>query len=131
MNKTIRPGLYVAALLLGGCAFGYQARGTLSDAAGEARGEMRGKAYPGNTAGGGRFSLEDRPTSLRCDGTLAPPDATPSPGSCAGESGRGEMRCSDGRVFVLRWQALTCRSLEGSGEDGRGGRLVFRIERPR
>ena len=114
-------------MVLGGCAFGYQARGTLSDVPGE----LRGKGYPGNTTGGGQFSLEDRRGHLRCDGTLAPPDATMTPGQCQGESGRGEMRCSDGRVFALRWRALSCRSLEGDGEDSNGVRVSFRIERPR
>lgn len=115
------------AAALGACAFGYQARGSLSDIAGE----LRGKAYPANAAGGARFLLEDRAGHLRCEGALAPPDGTTTPGVCDGEFGRGEMRCSDGRRLALRWQAITCRSMQGSGEDESGNRLQFRLERLR
>jgi len=117
--------LIFAALALAGCAIGYQASGSLSDVPGE----MRGKGYPGNTTGGGRFALADRDGRLQCDGQLAPPDISPVPGSCQGETGNGVVRCSDGREIPVRWTALTCRSFEGSGEDKFGNRLSFRVER--
>ncbi len=112
-------------LLLGACAFGYQARGTLSDISGE----LRGKAYPGNAASGGRFMLADAGNRLTCDGRMAQADRFSEPGSCAGESGPGVVRCSDGREFSVRWNAITCRSFTGSGEDNSGNRLVFRVDR--
>ncbi|MBS1145172.1 MAG: hypothetical protein H6R14_2578 [Proteobacteria bacterium] len=117
--------MLVVPLLLGACAFGYQARGSLSDVPGE----LRGKGYPGNTAGGGRFVLADREGRLQCDGQLSPPDVSPVPGSCDGERGSGTVRCSDGREVPVRWQAMTCRSFEGSGEDKFGNRLIFRVDR--
>lgn len=115
----------VVSLLLAGCAIGYQARGSLSDVAGE----LRGKAYPGNAEGGGRFALADRGGRLQCDGRMTPPDSSPLPGSCAGETGKGIVRCSDGREVPVRWTAISCRSFQGSGEDGLGNRLIFRVDR--
>jgi len=121
------PALILATTLLTltACAFGYQAHGSLSDVADE----LRGKGYPGSTAGGGRFTLADRAGSLSCDGESYPPSAATTPGQCAGESGTGMVRCSDGRAIPIRWQAITCRSWQGSGEDARGNRLEFRVER--
>jgi len=117
--------LIIATSLLATCAIGYQARGNLSDVPGE----MRGKGFPGNASGGGRFALADRGGRLSCDGQLGPADVSPTAGSCAGESGQGIVRCSDGRELSVRWTALSCRSFEGSGEDKSGNRLVFRVER--
>ena len=124
MNKRACP-LILVCLLMAGCAIGYQARGSLSDVAGE----MRGKGYPGNGGDGGRFAVADRDGRLHCDGRMLPAESSPVPGSCAGETGRGVVRCSDGREIPVRWTALTCRTFEGSGEDRRGNRLDFRVER--
>lgn len=124
MNKqpfTLMP----IVIALAACAFGYQAHGTFSDVAGQ----MRGKAFPGNASGGGRFMLADRSGQLTCDGRMAPPDRSPVPGSCQGESGAGVVRCSDGREVPVHWQALTCRSFQGTGEDKFGNRLIFRVDR--
>ena len=123
MNKS-RILAFAASLLLAACAFGYQARGSLSDVPGE----LRGKGYPGNTQGGGRFTLSDRSGALQCDGSAYPPEVAGGFG-CDGESGKGKVSCSDGREFEIRWQALSCRSWAGEGEDARGNRLSFRVER--
>jgi len=114
-------------LLLAGCAIGYQAHGSLSDV----EGELRGKGYPGNASGGGRFILADRDGRLQCDGQLSPPDSSSVPGSCERETGKGIVRCNDGREVPVRWTAITCRSFAGSGEDGSGNRLIFRVDRSR
>lgn len=125
MNKLLLPLLCLP--LLGACAFGYQARGTLDGVAGE----LRGKGFPGNAHGGGRFILADREGRLTCDGTAFPPSASSTPGSCAGETGDGVVRCSDGREITIRWQALSCRAFSGSGEDRQGNKLNFRVDRNR
>lgn len=117
--------MVVVASLLAGCAIGYQARGSLSDVPGE----LRGKGFPGNASGGGRFILADSDGRLQCDGQLLPPDISPNPGSCDGETGKGTVRCNDGREVAVRWTAITCRSFEGSGEDKFGNRLIFRVDR--
>lgn len=127
MNKRAFILSIISALLVAGCAIGYQARGSLSGVSGE----MRGKGYPGNTTGGGRFVLADRDGRLQCDGQMSPADSSPTPGSCEGEMGKGVVRCSDGREMPVRWTAITCRSFEGEGEDARGNRLIFRVERSR
>lgn len=124
MNKRLFPFFFALPLLLAACAFGYQARGSLSDVPGE----LRGKGYPGNS-GGGRFVLGDRSGTLICDGQAEPPTHSPESGSCQGESGKGLARCSDGREIAFSWQAITCRSLRGSGVDGKGNRLEFVVER--
>lgn len=111
-------------IALAACAFGYQARGQLSDVPGE----LRGKAYPGSTLGAGRFSLSDRAGRLACDGEVFPA-ANALSATCDGEVGEGVMRCNDGRVVNLRWWALSCRAWQGEGEDARGNRLQFRAER--
>lgn len=125
MNKRGIPLLSVVSLLLAACAIGYQARGSLSDVSGE----LRGKGFPGNTSGGGRFILADSNDRLQCDGQLSPPDISPVPGSCEGETGKGIVRCNDGREVPVRWKAITCRSFAGSGEDGLGNQLIFRVDR--
>ena len=124
MNPQRIAALLFSALLLAACAFGYQARGGLSDVAGE----MRGKAYPAGS-GGARFVLADQAGTLTCDGQAFPPTIAPFTGSCEGEQGKGVMRCSDGRELAFEWQALTCRSLLGKGVDAQGNRLEFRVER--
>lgn len=123
MCKPLFLSLCLVALLAS-CAFGYQARGSLSDIAGE----MRGKGYPGN-AGGGRFLLTDPEKRLTCDGQASPPKTSPNPGSCSGESGHGVALCSDGREFVFSWEAISCRAWKGRGFDAQGNRLEFRVER--
>ncbi len=123
MYKPLFISLFLSALLAG-CAFGYQARGSLSDVAGE----MRGKGYPGN-AGGGRFLLTDTEKRLTCDGQASPPKQSPNPGSCVGEAGEGVAQCSDGREIRFRWEAISCRAWKGSGTDAQGNRLDFRVER--
>lgn len=125
MNKRGIPLLIVVSLLLAACAIGYQARGSLSDVPGE----LRGKGFPGNTSGGGRFILTDSNGRLQCDGQLSPPDISPVPGSCEGETGKGIVRCNDGREMPVRWTAITCRSFAGSGEDKFGNQLIFRVDR--
>ena len=125
MNKRGIPLLIVVSLLLVACAIGYQARGSLSDVPGE----LRGKGFPGNTSGGGRFILADSNGRLQCDGQLSPPDISPVPGSCEGETGKGIVRCNDGREMPVRWKAITCRSFAGSGEDKFGNQLIFRVDR--
>jgi hypothetical protein len=122
-NRALVTAL-VVPLLLAACSIGFEARGSLGDVPGE----MRGKGYPGNS-GGGRFLLADREGRLTCDGQALPPSLSPNPGSCAGESGSGVVRCSDGREVPLRWEAITCRSWKGSGVDANGNRLEFRVER--
>lgn len=117
--------MLLVAVALGGCAFGYQARGSLGGVAGE----MRGRGFPDNTRGGGRFVLADREGRLTCDGAAQPPSRPGESGSCFGESGEGVVRCSDGRTIPITWQAITCRSWQGSGVDAAGNRLEFRVER--
>ena len=123
MNKRSLLAI-VFPCLLTACAFGYHARGNLSDISGE----MRGKAYPANN-GGGRFVLSDSAGILTCDAQANPPKGSPQAGSCEGEKGVGEMRCSDGRVIPFEWQATSCRSMRGSGTDARGNRFEFRAGR--
>lgn len=127
MKPRLALVLIVLPLLSVACAFGYYARGTLSDIPGE----LQGKAFPGNTTGGGRFVLGDSQGRLRCDGEMSPPEVSPVPDSCEGESGSGRVQCSDGRVMLVRWAAISCRSIQGEGEDERGNRLRFRVERRR
>ncbi len=124
MNKRLILIIFVASLIGTACAIGYQARGSLSDVAGE----MRGKGYPGNR-GGGRFILNDREGRLSCDGEAFPAKVSGEPGSCQDESGEGRMRCTDGREIALRWEAISCRSWKGSGVDAQGNRMEFRVER--
>jgi len=127
MKPRLALMLFILPLLSAACAFGYYARGTLSDMPGE----LQGKAFPGNATGGGRFVLTDSQGRLRCDGEMSPADVSPVPGSCQGESGRGRVQCSDGRVLLARWPAVFRRSIEGEAEDERGNRLSFRVERRR
>ena len=119
------PAIFLAAITLGGCAFGYQARGSLEGVAGE----MRGKGFPDNLRGGGRFVLADREGRLTCEGLAQPPKRAGEAGSCLGEAGEGEVRCNDGRTIPITWRAITCRSWQGSGVDAGGNRLEFRVER--
>lgn len=124
MNNRLFAAIVPFVSVLAACAIGYQARGSLSDVPGE----LRGKGYPGN-GGGGRFVLNEPGGRLTCDGIANPPSASPNPGSCIGESGEGMVRCTDGREFPVRWEAISCRSWKGNGVDVLGNRLEFRVER--
>jgi len=119
------PAMLLVAVTLGGCASGFQARGNLGGVAGE----LRGRGFPDNLRGGGRFVLFDREGRLTCDGVAQPPSRAGEPGSCVGEAGEGDVRCSDGRTIPITWQAISCRSWQGSGVDAAGNRLEFRVER--
>lgn len=127
MNRRVMLPLLILPVVLAACAFGYQAHGVISGIPGE----LRGKAFPGNTQGGGRFVLADAEGQLRCDGVMEAPGNTTTPGSCAGESGTGVVRCSDGRLLTARWTAISCRAFRGYAEDEQGTRLEFRVERKR
>lgn len=127
MKQFLLLPAVLSTVLLAGCAFGYHARGSLTGVAGE----LRGKAFPGNALGGGRFALADTEGRFRCDAEMSPADSSASPGSCEGESGSGVVRCSDGRVLAARWTAISCRAFQGYAEDDRGNRLEFRVERKR
>ena len=124
MNKHLIVTAVLVTTLLGACAFGYQARGSLSDVAGE----LWGKGYP-RDGKSGSFLLVDRSGRLSCEGLAYPPTGVANPGTCAGESGDGVIRCSDGRELPMRWEAISCRAWKGSGTDAQGNRLEFRIER--
>lgn len=126
MNRRVMLSI-VLPLLLAACAFGYHAHGTFSGISGE----LRGKAFPSNTQGGGRFVLADQEGRLRCEGEMAPPQSATPSGSCEEEMGVGVVRCSDGRVMAARWTAISCRAFRGYAEDERGNRLEFRVERRR
>jgi hypothetical protein len=125
-NVRLACSLALAAILAG-CAVGYQAHGSLAGVPGE----MRGKAYPSAGHGGGRFLMTDPSGSLTCEGEAFPPASSDQPGACAGESGEGSVRCSDGRRLAIRWRAVSCRSFTGEGEDTHGNRLEFRVDRKR
>ncbi len=127
MNKRVVLLAVFAPIWLTACAIGYQARGSLSDVAGE----LRGKGYPGNAGEGGRFALANGDGTVQCDGQMWPADNSPTPGSCEGETGRGIVRCTDRREMAVRWTAITCLSFTGSGEDGAGNRLMFLMQRAR
>ncbi|MGB7501005.1 MAG: hypothetical protein WBM25_01260 [Azonexus sp.] len=124
MHKYRFAVFLLVPVALAACAIGYQARGSLSDVPGE----LRGKGYPGSS-GGGRFVLTDPQGRLTCDGQAQPPKASPTPGSCVGETGEGVVRCTDSREIAVHWEAITCRSWKGSGVDAQGNRLEFRVER--
>ena len=124
MNRSRSAATLLFATELAACAIGYQARGSLSDVAGE----LRGKGYPG-TNGGGRFVLNDPAGRLTCDGIANPPAASPNPGSCIGEAGAGVARGADGREISVRREAISCPSWKGNGVDAKGNRLEFRVER--
>ena len=124
MNKHLNVTVFFVTTLLGACALGYQAHGSLSDVAGE----LRGKGYP-RDGKSGSFLLVDRSGRLSCEGLAYPPTGVANPGSCAGESGDGVIRCSDGRELPMRWEAISCRAWKGSGTDAQGNRLEFRVER--
>jgi len=119
--------LCLSILMLGGCAFGYQARATMSDVSGE----LWGKGFPDIGSGGGRFALNQPERGLYCDGFALPAPDAEADADCAGQAGIGHLQCSDGRQYRIRWQALSCRAFEGSGEDVKGNSLKFRVERTR
>ena len=119
--------LCLSILVLGGCAIGYHARGKMSDVSGE----LRGKGFPDVGSGGGRFALNQPERGLYCDGVALPARDADAAADCAGQSGAGSLQCSDGRQYRIRWQALSCRAFEGSGEDGKGNSLKFRVDRRR
>lgn len=118
--------LAVCVALLAGCAFGYQAEGRLAGLAGP----LHGKGYPGVGGSGGEFELLDSSSGLRCHGEATPAVAV-SADSCLGDRGTGVVRCSDGRVIPVTWEAVSCRAFAGEGWDERGNRLVFRVDRRR
>jgi len=46
-------------------------------------------------------------------------------GSCSGQTGTVNLRCSDGRVFNGHWKAASCGHGTGSGYDQDGVRIAF------
>lgn len=106
------------------CSYGYRATGKISDEALV----LKGKADLRNS-GGGSFTLSSLGNELMCEGHAETPESGfPSPG-CAGEAGKGRMRCSDGRIFILDWKAITCRAFEGGGQDQKGNTVHFSVRK--
>lgn len=120
---------FVLALLAqtAACSYGYRATGRLDGM----EAPLAGKADLRNS-GGGHFTLSSPNNDLMCDGIAEPPDPAPPPQSgCAGLSGKGHMRCSDGRYFTLTWTSLTCRAFEGTGSGPDGNTMHFSVRRER
>ncbi len=86
---------------------------------------LSGKADYNPFSGTSQIQLEDRAQKLRCEGDTYATHAPLFTLSGAGYGGEGELKCSDGRFFKVRWETLSWATGYGVGQDQNGDRMTF------
>jgi len=78
-------------------------------------------------SGGAKFSVNGNNSGLSCQGVALPPYAVANnlSLSCAGQVGRGNAECSDGRTIEFKWRADSCMRTHGEGKDSIGNTFYF------
>ncbi len=116
----------IAVVAISGCTITYKAVGRFDDYNEVFIGDVQHTIFKG----GASFSVESKNSNIRCEGTAFPPYYYPSMIGCAGQRGRGNVRCSDGRRMNIEWVAKSCAQGygEGSDKDGVTFRFVFGLD---
>lgn len=86
---------------------------------------LTGKADYNPFSGTSQIQLEDRAQKIRCEGNSYGSYAPLLTLSGAGYGGEGELKCSDGRFFKVRWETLSWSTGYGVGQDQNGDRMTF------
>ena len=86
---------------------------------------LTGKADYNLFSGTSQIQIEDRDRKVRCEGNTHGSYAPLLTLSGAGYGGEGEIQCSDGRLFKIRWETLSWATGYGVGRDQNGDRLTF------
>ena len=86
---------------------------------------LTGKADYNLFSGTSQIQLEDRARRVRCEGNTYGSYAPLLTLSGAGYGGEGEIKCSDGRLFKIRWETLSWATGYGVGQDQNGDRMTF------
>lgn len=111
----------LACLLLPGCAVRYQVAGGFDNANEVFRGDIRHDLV----AGVAEVVATGEQSGIVCRGhsyiTHEPPLAI----GCAGQRGRVDMTCDDGRKLDIAWRADSCTAGRGRGADAFGNRFSF------
>jgi len=86
---------------------------------------LTGQADYNLFSGTSQLQLEDRARKVRCEGNTHGSYAPLFTLSGAGYGGEGELKCSDGRFFKVRWETLSWSTGYGVGRDQNGDRMTF------
>ncbi len=113
--------LFIALLwgLASGCTMKYPMVGAYY------KESLTGKADYNPFSGTSQIQLEDRAQKVRCEGNTHGSYAPLFTLGGAGYGGEGELRCSDGRLFKVRWETLSWATGYGVGRDQNGDRMTF------
>lgn len=71
------------------------------------------------------FQADGRSRKVHCEGDSYATYAPLITLSGVGYGGEGELRCSDGRNFKVRWESLSWGTGYGAGNDQHGERMTF------
>ncbi|MBI2211570.1 MAG: hypothetical protein HYV05_07865 [Deltaproteobacteria bacterium] len=86
---------------------------------------LTGQADYNPFSGTSQIQIGDRARKVRCEGNTHGSYAPLLTLSGAGYGGEGEIRCSDGRLFKVRWETLSWATGYGVGRDQNGDRMTF------
>ncbi|HZQ02016.1 MAG TPA: serine protease [Reyranella sp.] len=114
----------MAALLLAACTATYPVVGRFSDHNEVFLGTVNADLMSGQSF----IEAKGKNTGLRCHGlsrVLYIPTASYLLPVCAGQRGIAVLRCDDGRRLEADWEATSCTSGHGGGDDNRGARFEF------
>lgn len=75
--------------------------------------------------GGASFNVEAVNSKIKCEGYGRRPDYMPFSLGCAGQRGRGDATCSDGRKVTMEWVATSCSTGYGKGVTADGVNFKF------
>lgn len=71
------------------------------------------------------IQIDGRVRKVRCEGDTYATHAPLFTLRGAGYGGEGELKCSDGRNFKVRWESLSWGTGYGVGHDQNGDRMTF------
>ena len=98
--------------IISGCTVTYDVVGKFEDA----NEVFRGDIVHNLSAGTAQISATGQITGLKCEGGSYVTYMPPSMG-CAGQRGKADLTCDDGRQIEADWHASSCTTGSGKGKD--------------
>lgn len=119
MRILLRLALPLVAVILTGCIVEYKVVGKFDDYNEVFIGTVKNNV----STGGAIFQIEAINSKVSCDGVAGRPDYMSI--GCAGQSGRGEAVCTDGRSLKFNWYGTSCYKGYGKGVSSDGIKFQF------
>lgn len=114
-------GALTVGMALSACTANYEMAGKFDNANEVFRGQVKHNI----AAGRSQIKARGEVTGLTCEGigyvTYVPPLSI----GCAGQRGKADLTCDDGRIIDADWQADSCTTGTGRGSDNFGNKFRY------